>query len=392
MGYYTLGRIHYAAFIYRSSILGSFQHQPEDPNRPPDLPKMMRYQPNYPLLAEARRRILEEKGLKEPVEEDSEFRNAVRNKVSELQSAGWKAPEMTPADLLKHFLAAKNAFDKASSMKPDDALIALGKASLWAQFSTPEFHKPLEKEPDLPAAMNASDLAALFYQAFSLAKTADAKIKYAPLQGLSDIVSYDAGTNYLKLAPKGEHAEEVHEFMTKLKTGLKPGPITPLVFSANNETRGLSDLVDRNAHVEFDLGGIGDHRIWPWLKPEAAWLVWDGEGNGRIRDGRQLFGTYTWGMFWRDGFEALSMLDDNNDGLISGAETTGISVWQDHNSNAVSDPGEVIPLSAAGIMSLACTANDQEDGQPKHSTGVRFIDGGEGPLWDWIARPQGEEP
>lgn len=394
MGIYTLARIHYAAFIYRSATLGTFLFGADDASQPPRIPDARQglYDPGYPLQVEARRRVIDEKGLKEPVQANEDFGKAIQEKISELKAANWQAPAMTPADVLKHFLAARDAFDKATAMKPDDALFALGKASLWAQFSTPEFHQSLEKEPGVPAAMATRDLADLFYRAFVLAKTDDTKIQHVPLRGLQEIVSYEAGTNYLKLAPQGDHAKEIDAFLTTLKSGLKRGPITPLVFSTRKEDQALSDLIDASARVEFDLGGIGDQRIWPWLKPAAAWLVWDGEDNGNIRDGRQLFGTYTWGVFWRDGFEALSMLDDNNDGVVSGAELKNIAVWQDRNGNAVSDGGEVLPLSEAGIKSLRCTADGEEDGHPKHEHGIRFKDGGERPLWDWIARPHGEAP
>ena len=67
-----------------------------------------------------------------------------------------------------------------------------------------------------------------------------------------------------------------------------------------------------------------------------------------------------------------------------------IAVWQDRNGNAISDHGEVISLSEAGIESLRCKADGVEDGQPMHAHGIRFKDGGERPLWDWIARPHGE--
>jgi hypothetical protein len=51
-----------------------------------------------------------------------------------------------------------------------------------------------------------------------------------------------------------------------------------------------------------------------------------------IRDARQLFGSRTWWIFFRDGYEALSVLDDNRDGQLTGAEMEGIAVWVDRKS------------------------------------------------------------
>lgn len=379
-GHYSLARIHYAAFVYQASFLAAFDRE----GRPIGLDDDPYHAREWrtALEGEARRLLTAEKKSDEKISHEE-----LERKEAQLKTSGWKPPVMTPAESLKHFVAARDGFEKVIAMRPYDPLFALGKASLWRQFSTKELHAPLEKEPGVPAAMDDAEVAKLYYRAFFLAQNQDSRIKYMPMKGLTSIISYEAGSAYLTLAPQGEHAQEVKKFIEKLKQLKDSGVVTPLVFSTRAEDRSLASLITHTARVEFDLGGIGDQRIWPWLEPHAAWLVWDGDQTGNIRDGRQLFGTYTWGVFWRDGFEALSMLDDNSDGVVAGAELKGIAIWQDKNGNAVSDPGEVCSLSQAGILSLRCVASGEEDGQPMHGQGVRFKDGSERPLWDWIAHP-----
>jgi hypothetical protein len=195
------------------------------------------------------------------------------------------------------------------------------------------------------------------------------------------------------LAPAGDHAAEVKEHLALLKK-LKMGAITPLVFSTREDDHQLKQVVNERASVNFDLRGMGDETGWPWLRSHAAFLVWDGEGSGMIRDGRQLFGTYTWGVFWRDGFEAISMLDDDGNGTISGSELKDIRVWQDLNGNAACDSGEVRDLSEMGILGIRATATGMDGNSPLHPQGLIMSDGRRRPLWDWVLRPidTGEAP
>ena len=41
---------------------------------------------------------------------------------------------------------------------------------------------------------------------------------------------------------------------------------------------------------------------------------------GVICSGLQMFGSYSFFLFWNNGYEALSALDDNQDGKLDGAE------------------------------------------------------------------------
>jgi hypothetical protein len=105
--------------------------------------------------------------------------------------------------------------------------------------------------------------------------------------------------------------------------------------------------------VKFDLDGTGRPQTYPWLRPDAAFLVWDPQHTGRITSGRQLFGNVTWWMFWNDGYQAMAALDDNHDGWLTGCELAGLALWFDVNQNGVSDPGEVIPIDKTDIEGIA---------------------------------------
>ena len=127
------------------------------------------------------------------------------------------------------------------------------------------------------------------------------------------------------------------------------------------------------------MDGDGLTSRWPWVKPSTGILVWDPKRNGRIADGRQLFGSVTWWIFWNNGFEPMALLDDNHDDWLTGSELKNLGVWQDRNGNGVSDAGEVKPLAAHGIARLA--TQPQQD--LTHPTGLELKDGRRLPIYDW---------
>lgn len=69
--------------------------------------------------------------------------------------------------------------------------------------------------------------------------------------------------------------------------------------------------------------------------------------------GKHLFGDM--GGTYIDGFEKLSLLDENKDGKISGSELEGLMIWIDENSDAEAQPGELHTLESKGIVEIATT-------------------------------------
>lgn len=178
-------------------------------------------------------------------------------------------------------------------------------------------------------------------------------------------------------------ATEISELnLKKTKIGEQFRTVTPIVVSLRP---GLprADLM-APARVSFDLDGNGARTYTAWPSKDAGWLVYDKDGSGCVSSGLDLFGSSTFWIFWSHGYEALSALDADNNGLIEGAEADGLAIWQDLNNNAISDPGEVRTLRDCGIESLSCTSEVGADGFQSNARGVRFTDGKVGETVDWI--------
>jgi len=157
----------------------------------------------------------------------------------------------------------------------------------------------------------------------------------------------------LKLLDPVQDAKEIADLRDRQKTLKSMGRmVTPVVVPMGDGLE-LSNLVDPDAAVTFDLDGSGLPRQWGWTTSKAAWLVYDHDGQGRITSALQMFGNVTFWIFWRDGYAALQSLDDDRDGALRGAELRGIALWQDQNSNGVSEPGEVRAVSDWGITTIS---------------------------------------
>ncbi len=189
-------------------------------------------------------------------------------------------------------------------------------------------------------------------------------------------------------AAKPDEAKKVAENVKKLKA--MPMAVTPVIFAMPG-VKGdvVGDLVDSSKRVGFDLAGDQVARTWPWVKDGTALLVWDPAETGKITNGRQLFGDHTWWIFFRDGYEALSILDDNRDGELTGAELAGISVWVDKNGDGVSQAGEVMTVAQAGIVGIGVKASDVE-GTLTSGAGIRFKNGETVRSFDWVTMPVSE--
>lgn len=119
---------------------------------------------------------------------------------------------------------------------------------------------------------------------------------------------------------------------------------------------GLSDA------VWFDIDADGQSDRMSWTNRGEGLLALDHNGNGRIDDGRELFGDHTLlavGLVARHGYEALAQwdlpaLDGNGDGEISAADAVypTLRTWSDLNHNGVSEAWELSTLAEAGITRI----------------------------------------
>lgn len=169
-----------------------------------------------------------------------------------------------------------------------------------------------------------------------------------------------------------------------------PRAITPIAIPLRD---GISPetVHDVSAHVRFDADGSGIRRTWSWIATDAGWLVYDGDGAASITSALQLFGNVSFWLFWENGYDALSALDDNGDGDITGRETQHLAIWNDRNRNGISERHEVAALPSHGIAGLSCRF-EPGDGVRFAAVsidGVRLADGRTRPSYDVILRSSG---
>ncbi|AJI63602.1 hypothetical protein B342_06975 [Francisella tularensis subsp. tularensis 80700103] len=116
------------------------------------------------------------------------------------------------------------------------------------------------------------------------------------------------------------------------------------------------ETVSADGSVLFDSNADGVKR-----GTDDGLLVRDIDGSGTIDNGQELFGDATVksdGTVATDGFDALSDLDSNNDGVFDANDTAfeEVKVWQDKDQDGVTDDGELTSLADAGIDSIDLNA------------------------------------
>mgnify|MGYP000107054609 FL=1 len=140
----------------------------------------------------------------------------------------------------------------------------------------------------------------------------------------------------------------------------------PLALDLNGDGKiGISPAPNGGAY--FDHNGDGVSHKSSWISKEDGILAYDRNGNGNIDDGGELFGNFTQikdkdgnQRLAKDGYEALREFDSNNDGLIDSKDDKfkDLKIWQDANSNGISDEGELKSLDELGIASLSLNHNE----------------------------------
>lgn len=149
--------------------------------------------------------------------------------------------------------------------------------------------------------------------------------------------------------------------------------LTPIVIDVSGDGYALTSVEDG---VSFDLDGNGivDRTAWTSAGSDDVFLAFDRNGNGRIDDGKELFGNGTPAYPSRstptavNGFQALrfaespeysaSVVDgkiDRSDGIFA-----RLLFWRDANHNGVSEPDELISASAAGLVSISTEYSEKK--------------------------------
>lgn len=145
---------------------------------------------------------------------------------------------------------------------------------------------------------------------------------------------------------------------------------SPLILDLDKT--GFIITVDLKRGVAFDLDadGFAENVGWTYAKVANGFLVLDQNGNGRVDDGRELFGNSTIlpdGTTAGHGFEALAFFDrldqgGNNDGQISASDLvwSSLQLWVDSSHDGVSDPEEIFSLDDWTIHSLGLSFSPEK--------------------------------
>ncbi|WP_165889263.1 hypothetical protein [Mannheimia granulomatis] len=133
--------------------------------------------------------------------------------------------------------------------------------------------------------------------------------------------------------------------------------LTPLVIDLDGD--GISTI---DSDLMFDFSGKGDFYKTGWINKNDAFLVIDKNQDNNI-SGNELFGGYSElkdGSYAKDGFNALSIYDSNNDGKINQEDESweNLKLWIDKNSDKVSQLDEIYSLNQFSIKEISLKETD----------------------------------
>ena len=130
----------------------------------------------------------------------------------------------------------------------------------------------------------------------------------------------------------------------------------PLVLDLNGDSK-ISTINRNDSNSYFNHDGDNIKYRTSWIGKEDGILVIDKNGNGTIDNGNELFGNFTTknnGDMANNGFEALKDYDTNGDLIIDYRDDkfSELKIWQDLNSDGISQSGELKTLKEVGISRL----------------------------------------
>jgi len=351
--HYLLGRVHYMAFVHRSTTLGSASEGTAD-----ELPRVS------------------------------------DNKIQYMRD---DAPRIDEEQAVAHAQLAIASFNRAIELDEANALYHLGLAGLYEQAA------PLAEQIDPNPEAAEGDDADRASESVRFLANAIAQNLAAYQLGRDEAlaedsvflpfypVAYEAGKAYARLLEENNLPPENDQILAQISDVIDaidklPMAITPIVFRVTGDAPTMLEdlLADESTPVLFDLDADGEPELRPWVNPDTAILVWDPNNTGQITSGQQLFGNMTFFMLFSNGYRALDSLDNNRDGQLSGEELTGLSLWHDANTNGISEPGEVTPIGQTHIQSIATQQTASHGIHPMNAAGLTLEDGSTRPTWDWI--------
>lgn len=155
---------------------------------------------------------------------------------------------------------------------------------------------------------------------------------------------------------------------TKIKTEIHSHSQTitntfdPLVLDLNNNGR-IDTITLNNSKAFFDHNNDNIAYKSSWISKDDGLLVLDKNNNNLIDNGNELFGNFTEissNSYALNGFEALKLLDSNQDGVIdiNDKEFNNLKIWQDLNEDGITQINELKSLKDLNITSINLNYKD----------------------------------
>ncbi|MCB0405360.1 MAG: hypothetical protein KDD51_11290 [Bdellovibrionales bacterium] len=103
--------------------------------------------------------------------------------------------------------------------------------------------------------------------------------------------------------------------------------------------------------VKFQMNDVKDLTFWVEKDAPGYFLAFDKNKDGQINNGYELFGN----VEDSNGFEALREFDSNKDNLIDDQDEkfAELLLWQDKNSNGVSEKTELFSLASKRVQRIS---------------------------------------
>ena len=126
-----------------------------------------------------------------------------------------------------------------------------------------------------------------------------------------------------------------------------------------------TEYLSRDEGVVFTDQSTGESVNTAWVAPEDGMLVIDANNSGTVDESREYVFT-EWSANAETDLQAIAeVFDTNQDGVLDAQDEQfdQFAVWQDADSDGVTDEGELTSLTDLGVESIALTyADDSESG------------------------------
>ncbi len=148
----------------------------------------------------------------------------------------------------------------------------------------------------------------------------------------------------------------------ELSNPARPQLRDPLIFDLDGDGIETTSIDSSTTFFDMDVNGFAEQTSW--AARDDGLLVMDRNDDGIINDAKELFGDQTLladGSVSKSGYQALAELDGNNDGKIDSNDSSygSLRIWQDTDSDGITDPGELKILESLGIASISTTYSEE---------------------------------